>query len=197
MLLTLSVMENVPLMGIQTGRRLGVVGEPIINPNNLQVVAWYVSGNMVGFSPAVIFSEDIHELGHLGAIVDSADSILPLDNLVRLQEILDYGFSLRSLPVFDDTGRKLGVVDSFNFDSDDFLIKQIIIKPSFGVRLTAPQLIISRSQIIEINNKKIIVSSATKITQTKKKPAVKRLKAKQTKKVPRPATNPIPETKRV
>ena len=197
MLLTLNVMENVPLMGIQTGRRLGAIGDPIINPNNLQVVAWYVTGNMVGFSPAVIFSEDIHELGHLGAIVDSADSILPLDNLVRLQEILDYNFSLHNLPVFDDTKRKLGTVESFNFDSDDFLIKQIIVKPSLGVRLTASQLIIARSQIIEINNKKIIVSSNAQINSTEKKSTLKKPKIKRAKRTRRPTANPIPETKRV
>lgn len=197
MLLTLDVMKNVPLMGIQTGRRLGVIGDPIINPNNLQVIAWYVNGNMIGFSPAVIFSEDIHELGHLGAIVDSADSILPLDNLVRLQEILDYNFTMHNLPVFDNTGRKLGVVESFNFDSDDFLIKQIIIKPNIGVRLKTSQLIVARSQIVEINNKKIIVNSTIQAVPTMKKLSIKKPKTKRTKKTPRPSANPVPETKHV
>lgn len=195
MLLTLDIMKNVPLMGIQTGRRLGVIGDPIINPNNLQVVAWYVNGNMIGFSPAVIFSEDIHELGHLGAIVDSADNILHLDDsLVRLQEILDYNFSMQNLPVFDNTSRRLGTVESFNFDSDDFLIKQIIIKPSLSTRLKTSQLIIARSQIIEINNKKIVVSSTTQVVSKPKKPAIKKSKIKRTRKTPRPSSSPVPET---
>lgn len=161
-------------MGIQTGRRLATIGDPIINPNNLQVIAWYATGNLIGFSPAVIFSEDIHELGHLGAIIDSADNILPLDDLARLQEILSYNFSLYNLPVFDKSGRKLGVVKNFNFDSDDFLIKQIIVKPTLGVRLTSPFLIIYRNQIIEINNKKLIVDSSAKVIYTPRQADVKK-----------------------
>lgn len=198
MLLTLDTMKNVPLLSIQTGRRLAVIGDPIINPNNLQVVAWYAIGNLIGFSPAVIFSEDIHELGHLGAIIDSADSILPLDDLVRLQDILAHGFALHHLPVVSDTGQKLGSVESFNFDSDNFLIEQIIVKPSLSVRLTAAQLIITRSQIVELDNKRIVVSSTTKVAAKSKKPAIKksRIKAKPPKK-PAPTGRPVPETKRV
>ena len=184
-------------MGIQTGRRLAVIGDPIINPNNLQVIAWYATGNSVGFSPAVIFSEDIHELGHLGAIIDSADDILPLDGLVRLQEILSYNFAMHRLQVFDDTGRKLGSVESFNFDSDTFLIQQIILKPGFNVFLTASQLIISRSQIIEISNNKIVVSSLTKNTPKPRKVAIEKAKIKRQKKTRQPAANPAPNTKHV
>jgi sporulation protein YlmC with PRC-barrel domain len=184
-------MKNVPLMGVQTGRRLAVVGDPIIDPTNLQIVAWYATGNAIGFHPAVVFSEDIHELGHLGAIVDSADDILPLDDLVRLQEILDYGFALYNLPVYDITKKKLGNVESFNFDSDDFLIKQIIVKPSLGVRFTSPQLIITRSQIVELNNEKLVVDSAIRVVKALKTPAkVKKIAKKQAKKSPKPATEP-------
>jgi uncharacterized protein YrrD len=190
-------MKSVPLIGIQTGRRLAVIGDPIINPYNLQVIAWYATGSLIGFSPAIVFSEDIHELGHLGAIIDSSDNIRPLDDLARLQEILDYGFSLHNLPVFSDTGQKLGTVDSFNFDSDDFLIKQIIIRPSLSVRLTASQLIITRQQIVELDNTKIVVSSTIRIAPTPKKIATKKSKPKSAKKSPRPSTNPVPETKRV
>jgi uncharacterized protein YrrD len=197
MLLTLDTMKNVPLLSIQTGRRLAVIGEPIINPNNLQVVAWYAIGNLIGFAPAVIFSEDIHELGHLGAIIDSADSILPLDDLVRLQEILSHGFALHHLPVVSESGQKLGQVDSFNFDSDDFLIEQIVVKPSLSVRLTSSRLIISRSQIVELDNKRIVVSSTTQVVSAPKKPALKKLKSKPSKKPSRPVGRPVPETKRV
>ncbi|MDR3125838.1 MAG: hypothetical protein LBU20_02095 [Candidatus Nomurabacteria bacterium] len=198
MLLTLSVMKNVPLIGIQTGRRLAQIGEPIINPNNLQVVAWYTTGNLIGFSPAVVFSEDIHELGHLGAIIDSADDIHPLDNLVRLQEILSYDFALKKLPVVSESGQKLGLVESFNFDSDNFLIKQIIVKPSFSVRLTASQLIITRHQIVELNNQRIVVSSVIRVAPTPpQKSPVKRSKSQPAAKPAPPTGKPVPETKHV
>jgi uncharacterized protein YrrD len=197
MLLTLSAMKHVPLIGIQTGRRLAVIGDPIINPNNLQVVAWYATGNSIGFSPAVIFSEDIHELGHLGAIIDSSENILPLDGLVRLQQILDYGFALHALPVFNDTGQKLGVVESFNFDSDNFLIRQIIVKPNFGLRLTASGLIVAREQIIELDNKRLVVSSVIKAKSKPLKAHPKKPLSKKDSRPSHPTGQPVPETKRV
>jgi len=198
MLLTLNSMKNVPILGIQTGRRLGLISDPIINPDNLQIAAWYVTGKMVGFSPAVIFSEDIHELGHLGAIIDSASSILSLDNLVRLQEILDSNFSLLNLPVINTDGQKLGKVDDFNFDSDYFLVKQIIVKPKLTQRLKISHFIINRNQIIDVDNKKIIVDSGIKKVIAPKKTSRKVSKMKSTKpKAPRTSTAPMPETKQL
>ena len=63
MLITIERMLNQPVMSLQTGQPLAKIDSPIINPNNLKIVAFYVSGPMVDFNPAVLFAEDIREFG--------------------------------------------------------------------------------------------------------------------------------------
>jgi len=146
-------------MSLQTGQRLATIGQPIIDPHNLQIVAFYVNGPRLDFTPAVLFSSDIRELGAVGVIIDSSDTIMSPDGLVRLQQVLDYQFSLNGLRVIDTHKRKLGVIDSYAFDSDDFSVQQIFVRPGIGKRLSIAQLTINRKQIVEIDNQKIIVQA--------------------------------------
>ena len=147
-------------MSLQTGQRLATIGRPIINPHNLQIIAFYVNGPRLDFNPAVLFSEDIRELGSIGVIIDSSDTIMSPDGLVRLQEVLNYHFSLDGLRVIDTKGRKLGVIDSYALDSDDLSVQQIFVRPTLTKRMALAQLTINRKQIVEIDNQKITVDSA-------------------------------------
>jgi len=146
-------------MSLQTGQRLATVGQPIINPHNLHIVGFFVNGPRLDFNPAVLFSEDIREFGGMGVIIDSSDTIMSPDGLVRLQEILDYHFSLIGLQVIDTHKRKLGTVEGGAFDSSNFVIQQIFVRPTFGKRMSLTHLTINRSQIVEIDNQKIVVEA--------------------------------------
>lgn len=150
-------MVNTPIMSLQTGNPLATIGQPIINPHDLHVVAFFVNGPRLDFNPAILFSSDIRELSKAGAIVDSSDNIMSPDGLVRLEELLDYDFTLSGLKVVDNHGHKLGAVDDYTFDSDDFMIKQIFVQPTMTKRLSVTHLTIHRNQIIEIDNQKLIV----------------------------------------
>lgn len=154
-------MVGTPIMSLQTGRTLATIGQPIVNPYDLHIVGFYVNGTRLDHNPSVLFSSDIRELGALGAIVDSSDNIMSLDGLVRLEKILDYNFSLDSLRVIDERKRKLGTVENYAFDSDSFLIQQIFVRPTTVKRLSITHLAINRSQIIEIDNQKIVVRAPT------------------------------------
>jgi sporulation protein YlmC with PRC-barrel domain len=190
-------MLNVPVMSLQTGKQLATISRPIIDPNTLKIVAWFVSGPMLDHDPAVIFSDDLRELGHLGAIVDSADNIMSPVGLVRLQKVLELGFELLGLKVVDDKKHRLGAVESFNFDSETFDIQQILVKPGLGKRLLVSHLMIARSQIKELNNQEMVVDSAdTKV------PTLKTVALDAQKQIPfenpfREQPRPAPETKRV
>ena len=169
MLLTISRMVGSPIMSLQTSKQLATIGQPIINPHDLNVIAFFVNGPRLDFEPAVLFSSDIRELGRIGVIVDSSDSIMSPDDLVRLKKILDYRFSLDRLKVIDDHNHKLGVVDDYSFDSKDFIVKQIFVQPTMARRLSVTHLTINRSQIIEIDNQKLVVRAPSdKISSTAK-----------------------------
>ena len=150
-------MINTPIMSLQTGTELARIGEPIINPHTLRVIAFYVHGPLLDFDPAVLFSSDIRELGELGAIVDSSDNIMSPDGLVRLEEVINYGFVINNIQVIDDHKHKLGRVENFSIDPETFMVSQLYLKPTIVKQLSLASLSVHRSQILSIDNKKIVV----------------------------------------
>lgn len=162
MLITIEALLLAPIMSLQTGQPLAKFDAPIIDPRNLKIMGFYVSGPMVDFSPAVIFAEDIREFGSLGAIIDSTDKIMPLDeDLVRLNEVIRLGFRLDNIKVVDNHGGKLGKVENYTLNSDNFLVQQLYLRPSLAKSFMVANLIVSRQQIAAIDNKKITVSAPT------------------------------------
>ena len=146
-------------MSIQTGKRLATLGEPIVDPNDLSIVAFYVNGPLLDYNPAVLFTSDIREVGSLGAIVDSSENLMSPNGLVRLEEVINYGFRLFGIKVIDDHKHKLGTVESYGFNPDTSSIEQLYLKPNLGKRFLTASLTINRNQIIEIDNQKIVVKS--------------------------------------
>jgi len=161
MLLTIDNMIGANVMSLQTGQPLAKLGAPIIDPHNLKIVAFYVSGPMVDFSPAVVFAEDIREFGEMGAIVDSSDNILNPTDMVRLGEVIGYNFALNGIWVIDEHKRKLGRVENYTLNPDNFLVQQLYLKPTLIKSFSIAHLTVSRDQIVAIDNQKITVKSPT------------------------------------
>ena len=146
-------------MSLQTGGSLGVATQSIIDPRKLQIVAFYVTGPRIQ-ELSVLHTSDIRELGPLGFIVDGAESIMTLDeDLVRLQEIISLNFSLVGKQVIDDTKKKLGKVVEYVLDGESFIIQKIHVSQSVIKNFKNTNLVIHRSQIVEINDRQIIVRS--------------------------------------
>ena len=179
-------------MSLQTGQRLATIGEPIIDPNDLNILAFYVNGPQLDFNPAVLFVGDIREIGSLGIIVDSAENIMSPDGLVRLKQVIDYGFKLSGIKVIDDHKHKLGIVENYSFDSDTSEIQQLYVKPTLTKRFLTASLTINRSQITEIDNEKIIVKSP----DIKVVDKVKQVVNENTIQFENPFRNTAPETER-
>lgn len=161
MLLLNSQIEGTPAMSLQSGSELGKIGQPIIDPRDLSIVAYYIAGPRIQ-TASVLHTDDIREFGPLGFIVDNADKIMALDeDLVRLQEIINFNFSLLDKSVIDDQKKKLGKVTDYTFEFDSFSIQKIHVSQSVLKNFSNSNLIIHRSQIIELTDKEVIVRSAT------------------------------------
>ncbi len=159
MLVLDSALKNIPIMSLQSGGALGSTAEPIIDPRKLQIVAFYVNGQRIK-EASVIHTSDIRELGPLGFIVDSAQSIMPLDDqLIRLQEVVKLKFSLIGKQVIDDTKRKIGKVSEYTVESEGFFVQKIHVTQSLLKNFSNSNVIIHRSQIIELTDNVIIVRS--------------------------------------
>lgn len=147
-------------MSLQTGSEVAETGEPIIDPRQLHIVAFYCEGPTLDNHPSILHTEDIRETSDIGIIIDDSDDLMSPDGLVRLQEILDFKFKLLGLPVVTEHGQKLGTVGDYAVDTVSFLIHKLHVKQSLLRSINSAELIIDRNQIIEVTNKHIVVKSA-------------------------------------
>lgn len=152
---------NTPVMSLQTGGRLGSTQKPIIDPTNLKIMAFEVEGPLLSERPALLRVADIREMGRVGMIIDSNDEIIGVHDVIKIEELFNLGFPLIGMSVIDDQKHRLGKVEDYTVDTDSFVIQQLTIKRGFFKGLNDTGLLISRAQIIEINDNEIIVRSPT------------------------------------
>ena len=170
MLLLGSRLLNAPVMGLQTGTKLATTKCPVIDPANLKIVAYEVEGAMLSERPSFLRVADVRELSNVGMIIDGSDEFFGKDDIINIRKILDLSFHLIGLNVIDESKRKLGKVFDYSVDSDSFFIQQINIKPSVIKSFSQSELLVHRSQIVEINDYSIIVKSASKKIEPLAKP---------------------------
>lgn len=149
-------------MGLQTGTKLAVTREPVIDPSNLKIVAYEVDGPMLSERPSFIRIADVRELSDIGMIIDSNDEFIGIDDVINIKKVRDLGFALIGLNIIDEAKHKLGKVDDYSIDTDSFVIQQLNVRQGVLKSLAETELIIHRSQIVEINDHAIIVKAAAK-----------------------------------
>lgn len=159
MLLLGSRLLNSPVMSLQTGTRLAHTVRPIIDPANLRLIAYEVDGPLLTVKPSYLRTADIREYGKLGMIINSSDELVGSDDIIQIKNLIDLGFGLINISVTDERGRKLGKVEDYTLETGDFIIQQLNVKRGLLKSLSDTGLLIHRSQIIEINNKNIIVKA--------------------------------------
>jgi len=150
---------NTPVMSLQTGGRLASTQKPIINPSNLKIVAFEVEGQLLSERPALLRVDDIREMGRVGMIVNSNDEFIGVHDVIKIEKLYELGFPLVGMVVIDENRRRLGKVEDYTVDTDSFVIQQLNIHRGFFKGLTDTGLLISRHQIIEINDNEIVVKS--------------------------------------
>ncbi len=172
MILLESTLKNIPVMGLQTGSELARLMTPIVDPAQLAVIAYEVRGPLVSTSPTYLRISDIRELSDIGVIVDSADEFVVSGDIIKLDEITKLKFFLIGARVQDEKGRKLGTVIDFTIDTGSFYVQQLTVKRPLMKSLGDTELLVHRTQIIEINDKAIVVHSTAKVPEPERSEVV-------------------------
>ena len=161
MLILASKLDNTPVMGLQTGSQLATVGTPVINPANLQILAYNLENNSYSDEPMLVRIAELRELSRFGFIVDSGeDFILPTD-VIKIKEIIDLNFNLSGMKVVDENGEKIGKISDFTISLDNFTVQQLIVRRPLLKSFNTSELTIHRNQITSIDDDKITIKSET------------------------------------
>jgi uncharacterized protein YrrD len=175
MLLIGSKMIGAPVLSLHVGGPVANTREAIIDPEDLRIVAYTLEGAIIKNDPDVgdiLDTQDVREISDSGLIVDSTDRFTTREDVVRLDKIMDLGFSLVGLKVVTQDGKKIGKVVDYTMDSGTFMVYQLIVQRPFMSSLLDPELTINRSQIIEIDDYKVTIKhdkAQVKVPKEKKK----------------------------
>ncbi len=166
MILLGSTIIDTPIMSIQTGNELARTTKAVIDPGTLAVLAYEVTGPSLDTSaPNLLRIADVREFSDIGFIVDSGDEFVHPSDVIKLQDIYDRHFPLLGMPVIDEKRHKLGKIIDFTLETGGFIIQQLTVRRPLLKSLNDTELLIHRSQIIEINNDAIVVHSEAKVPE--------------------------------
>lgn len=158
MLIIGSRLFNHPVMSLHIGGEAARIMAPIIDPRELKIVAFRVDGPLIGVEAGTILeTQDIREVSDVGMIIDSTDVLVNPGEVIRLDEVMKLNFELEGMKVETKSGTKLGKVVDYMVNSKDFMIKQIVVGRPLLKSFLDPELLIGRSQIVEVTDYKIIV----------------------------------------
>ena len=159
MLITGSQLTNTPVMSLQTGKELAIAAVAIINPHNLSIIAYKLEGQHLDHDPSYLRIADMRELGTLGMIVDSSDEFVEPDDIITDKDIYDLEYTLAGKHVIDENKKTVGKVIDYVVDVESFMIQQLTVKRPLLKSFTHDELLVHRSQIIEVNDTTIIIKS--------------------------------------
>ena len=159
MLLLASRLTNTPVMSLQTGAELAKTTDAVIDPATLQIVAYRVTGPMLNSENLLLRVEDAREFSDIGFIIDSNDDFIDGSDVIKINELLQLGFSLNNRHVTDEKRRNLGKITDYTVDVDSFYVQQLTVKRPLLKSFNDTELLVHRTQIIEINDQSIVVSS--------------------------------------
>lgn len=162
MMLLGSTLTKAPVMGLQTGSEIAQTKSAVIDPATLAVIGYVVESPLLEDGIWILRIADVRELSDLGFIVDSTDEFIHPEDVVKINEIYTLNFRLLDMPVVDEKRSKLGKVIDFTLETSSFVIQQLTVRRPLLKSFNDTELLIHRSQIIEINDDAIVVHSEAK-----------------------------------
>jgi uncharacterized protein YrrD len=172
MLILSEAISGKKVMSLHAGGAIATISEPIIDPVNLKIVAFSVTARGMKYFSA-LHSNDIREWGPLGAIVNSEDALIEVDeNMPIIKNLVEEGFKLANINVRTESGKRIGKVRNFIFESDGYFVVKINIESRSLMGLISTPKCIERDSIVNVTKKYIVISdSANKIKAANSKKA--------------------------
>lgn len=145
------------ILSLRTGGVIGVAKSPIINPNNLRIEGWYAQ-NSLEKGDFILPILEIRDFIAKGIVVNDHDALTHPDDMIRLKDVLRLRFELIGKLVVTDSKKRLGKVVDFAVDEQSNYVQKLYVAPPLLRGLTNDQILVDRSQIVEITDKRIIIS---------------------------------------
>lgn len=158
MLIDANKLLDFPVLSLHVGGMIAKTTRLIIDPNDLKVIAFELTGPEVGGENGTILQvKDVREFSGVGMVVDSIDEFVNPGDVIKLDKILELEFELIGKKVESKKGSKLGKISTFMINTEDFTIQQFVVQRPIMKAFLDPELLIGRSEIVKVTDEKVIV----------------------------------------
>lgn len=158
MILDASKLIGFRILSLRSGGVISTIESIIVDPNDLKILGFFLNKNTVSFdSGAILDVRSVREFSHLGMIIDSDEELLNVGDVVKIDEMVKLNFQPIHFKVKTQNKTNVGTVIDYTIDVNDFYIQQLTVKRPILKSFIDPELIINRSEILEINDEAIIV----------------------------------------
>lgn len=148
MIIHFSDCVGVPLVHFETGDLLGLIKDVIVRPQDGRIEAFWVKSLAHPWQNRILQTQDILEWKK-NAYVRNPDAISLPSEIIRIVEILQKKTEVIDNRVFDEENRYLGKVYDFDFNTEEFILRNIYVGKRFLWKFCQPR-IIGSVNIIEI-----------------------------------------------
>ena len=155
-----SQMDGLPIISLQTSEAVALLRSPIVDMARLEIVGFHAHSTQ-GKHRLVLMSRDIRQFATDCIIVDSEDELADPTDIVRLASLVKDNDTPVDKTVVSDAGRKLGQVDDYSINLETACIQKLYVRGSVLRSWLGSNLIIDRTQIVDITPQKITVREAT------------------------------------
>ncbi|MEI7674358.1 MAG: hypothetical protein WCI60_01335 [bacterium] len=149
--------EELPILSLRTGTEVAITKQPIINPDNLKIEGFFVQDLYDRKNNLVLLIQDIREFLPNGLAINDHEVLCSPLELHRHRDIIDNNISLINKSVITVSKKRLGKLSDYAVDDNSFYVQKLYINQSILKNLTGSNLILDRTQIVDITSKNIIV----------------------------------------
>lgn len=143
---------RLPVLSLQTGQPIALTTGLLLESGKLELKAFICQA---GSGELLLLPADVKQIGGQGILVDSEESLAEIDDIVRLKALVENPFVLIGLPVVTELGRRIGKVETFTLDPDDYRVQKLHIhRPLWHLSGHA---IIDRTQVVDVSHQHIVV----------------------------------------
>ena len=145
------------IFSFRDGELLGVLQDIIVDPNNGRIAGLLVLVKISsGIKKMAIIDVDILEWRNQ-IVVQDEDSFAEINEVVRLQKILDEKVFILNQPVYTISGEYIGHVRNYFIDVNNLIMIKILIRKTEWLFFCRTERIVTSDKIIKIEKDRIII----------------------------------------
>jgi uncharacterized protein YrrD len=163
MLMKASQVIGLPVMAVDTGKKMEKVSDVVYDPSQQKIQALIIDDGGIFSHGKAIPIQNVRNIGHDAIVIESADKIEDFEQLDEdVRHIAEEDKFLTKSVVMTESGEKLGEVSDLLFSPETGSVEELIVSQGSIADIKSGQKHLKPSEIITIGEDALIVSSHTK-----------------------------------